>query len=344
MEDRFDIVFVTHLPVFYKINLFNSINNYKKILVIFVAQDTNIQRSDDFCSLDNAKFPFVVLSPDKLEKRNIFLNFKKLISTLSKINFEHIVVSGWELLEFWLVILKGSKKKNAMILESTVHESKSTGIKGFIKRLFLSRISKVFASGSLHSRLMGQLEFKGGIFITKGVGIIRRPPTILKKDCSIKNRVIYVGRLSEEKNLLRLIDVFIEVPDLYLDIYGSGPLEANLKKRAKSNVVFHGNIPNKNLGKAFEKADFLILPSEIEPWGLVVEEALYHGLEVLVSDRCGVIEILDDLSIYSFDSDLKKVLLDYHARICLNSETSNLKKSFLKEKDEIQIRAYTENL
>ena len=37
-----------------------------------------------------------------------------------------------------------------------------------------------------------------------------------------------------------------------------------------------------------------ILPSFIEPWGLVVEEALYFGMPVIVSDKCGVSGIVND--------------------------------------------------
>ena len=37
----------------------------------------------------------------------------------------------------------------------------------------------------------------------------------------------------------------------------------------------------------YAEYDILILPSLSEPWGLVVEEALYYGMPVIISDRVG---------------------------------------------------------
>ena len=36
------------------------------------------------------------------------------------------------------------------------------------------------------------------------------------------------------------------------------------------------------------------MPSIVEPWGLVAEEALFFGLPVIVSKNCGVCELIED--------------------------------------------------
>jgi glycosyltransferase involved in cell wall biosynthesis len=294
MVDKYRLVFVTHIPVFYKVNLYNAINKNKKIFVIFVASETVSKRSDDFLTLKEAEFSYEVLSDVEFENRDRFKNIIKLQKILSKVSFERIIVSGWDLLEFWYVVFTNQKKKNAMALESTIYESQTTGLKGFIKKVFLSRISKVFASGSLHKALLDSLDFKGEVAITKGVGIIRKPSITLQRNASIKNRIVYVGRLSPEKNLDLVINLVNDLPWLQLDIYGVGPQEQELKHLAQKNIVFHGSIPNSKLEEAFVKADFFILPSKSETWGLVVEEALYFGLPVIVSDRCGASELIDN--------------------------------------------------
>ena len=46
-------------------------------------------------------------------------------------------------------------------------------------------------------------------------------------------------------------------------------------------------IENEKLGEIYQAHDVFILPSYYEPWGLVVEEALYWGLPVIVSDCVG---------------------------------------------------------
>lgn len=63
---------------------------------------------------------------------------------------------------------------------------------------------------------------------------------------------------------------------------------------------------NKKLPQVYQENDVFVLPSEIEPWGLVVEEALNNGAPVLVSDRvgCGP-EIVNESNglVFKFDSE-----------------------------------------
>lgn len=340
MADNYDLVFVTHIPVFYKINLYNAINKNKKIFVIFVANETESKRSDDFLTLTEAEFPYVVLSEVEFENRDKLQNILKLKAVLSKISFKRIIISGWDLIEFWYIAFTNPIIKNAMALESTIYESKTTGVKALIKKIFLARISKIFASGSLHKALLDSLSFKGQVAITKGVGIIRKPAIRLRRDGKVKNRIVYVGRLSPEKNLDKVIHVINELPWLQFDIYGVGSQEQNLKKIAIENVIFHGGIPNSKLEEIFVNADFFILPSKSEPWGLVVEEALYFDLPVIVSDRCGVVELLDESSIFSLDDDLKDKFVKLYEsgqKICSNKISLNLQ---LSDKDATQVGVY----
>ena len=44
----YEYIIVTHIPAFYKVNLYNELAKKMNILVIFVASDTNENRSDDF--------------------------------------------------------------------------------------------------------------------------------------------------------------------------------------------------------------------------------------------------------------------------------------------------------
>ena len=66
----------------------------------------------------------------------------------------------------------------------------------------------------------------------------------------------------------------------------------NLKKMAGVNIFFVRSVKNNELRDHFEKNDFLVLPSHSEPWGLAVEEALYHGLPVMISHKCGCADLV----------------------------------------------------
>lgn len=121
--------------------------------------------------------------------------------------------------------------------------------------------------------------------MTGSVGIFNKPHrTFVTAHDPL--RYLYVGRLVEVKNIELLIKTFNANGKL-LTIVGAGPLEKSLKAMSKSNISFMGFIENDRLGDVYQSHDVFILPSYYEPWGLVVEEALYWGMPVIVSDRVG---------------------------------------------------------
>ena len=179
------------------------------------------------------------------------------------------------------------KRKNSIVVESSLHESSTIGIKGFIKRLFLSRVSRVYASGKCQKALVEELGFHKEIVITKGVGVFNLVPQPPYAERDRVSKFLFVGRLTAVKNLQFLIQVFNEFPNCQLTIAGFGELESELRSIASENIKFIGAVPNKHLTKIYQDHDVFILPSYSEPWGLVVEEALNNGLPVIVSDRVG---------------------------------------------------------
>lgn len=289
----FDYVIVTHLPVFYKVNLYNEIAKKSNLYVVFIANNTTEKRSNDFVTLENLNFEYVILNEGEFQSRNRIQSILKLKKTLKSIKYKKILVSGWDLPEFWSIVLTSVKRKNILALESTVMESNTQGIKGYIKKFFLSRITTVFASGCLHKELLKRLNYTGDIKITKGVGIINKQ-AFEKKTTDYSRSFLFIGRLAPEKNLTTLIDVFNNLPEYKLTIIGQGSQKDELQTMAKENIIFIEQVENKFLKDIFLKNDILVLPSLSEPWGLVVEEALYFGLPVIISKNCGACELIEN--------------------------------------------------
>ena len=104
--------------------------------------------------------------------------------------------------------------------------------------------------------------------------------------------LLCVARLSDEKNLKRLITAF-KMSELSvnwrLQIIGSGPSELVLKQLAanEERVEILEWIQYDTLPNYYQKASAFILPSVFEPWGLVVNEAMASSLPILVSRMCG---------------------------------------------------------
>lgn len=302
----YDTVFITNIPAFYKINLYNEINKKKKIFVIFISEKS-LNRTDDFYK-GKKSFDYIILNKGFYETRNSLKSIIKLNKYLKKIKFRSIIIGGWDSLENWYCNLFCSNKEKGVIVESSEFESKKNGIKGFIKKFFLYNIDIAFVSGESQKKLLNDLGYRNKIVVTNGVGIFNYNKQKIKIEQNIKKveNFLYVGRLAKEKNIEQLIRIFNNLPFLKLTIVGYGALEQKLKNMAKQNIVFLGEIENKKLGEIYKKNHVFILPSIVEPWGLVVEEAIANGLPVILSNRVGCKNIILNMNLgfeYDVNSD-----------------------------------------
>lgn len=276
----YNLIYITNLPSFYKINLFNRIAKRRKILVVF-THDHSFQRNEDFYK-GVREFEY-----HSIANKSILGKIAFIFNLLKYKPYQNLILGGLDQMVLWVAAFISPRNKNGIAVESSILESKTTGIKGYLKKLFFLRISKAYVSGKSQADLAISLGFRGQLVITKGVGIFNiKPQPAFKTVRYIKN-FLYVGRLSPEKNLPFLIETFNQFPEFNLNIVGFGQQEFLLKSIGKQNIVFHGAIPNNELYKLYLQNDVFVLPSISEPWGIVVEEAFNNGLPVIVSDKVG---------------------------------------------------------
>jgi glycosyltransferase involved in cell wall biosynthesis len=82
-----------------------------------------------------------------------------------------------------------------------------------------------------------------------------------------------------------------------LHLFGTGPLEAELRHQARESgishlVHFRGFLQTQDVSRAYGSSLALVLPSIEEQFGNVVPEAMSMGLPVILSDNCGSRDIL----------------------------------------------------
>ncbi len=340
-----EILIITHIPSFYKTNLYNEISKQKKIFVIFLATNTKNFRSSDFINLENNNYPYLCVTNKYLENFNFVDTIKLLYYIHYKVKFDKIIIGGWELLIFWLITLTINKKKLILNFESTIYESKINLIKNFLKKFFLGKINYIITPGISNLELLKKLDSRNKIILSNGVGLlnINKIPSRLKKNYN--GIYLYIGRLSEEKNIVYLVNIFKVRPNLTLKIIGSGPLLSSLKCALTSNIKIMDSIPNYRILNEISNADFLILPSKSEPWGLVVEESLSCNIPVIVSNRCGssvLIQngfngwVFDPNETNSLESILDNINSDLYINLIKSFPSYNLEFNQL-----IQISSYT---
>jgi len=110
--------------------------------------------------------------------------------------------------------------------------------------------------------------------------------------------ILFCGRLSEEKQPFFLLEAYrrLDHPRKKLIIVGDGELrEALVKKIAADRILgvhFAGFQDRHALGSFYASADFLVLPSSRDTWGMVVAEAMCYRMPIIVSNHVGAGEHL----------------------------------------------------
>ena len=110
--------------------------------------------------------------------------------------------------------------------------------------------------------------------------------------------LLYLGYLRKSKGGDFLIRCFREMgrSDAMLLIVGSGEEEERWKALAGDSeyIRFLGHVEGKEKARCYAHADVFVMPTEHDTWGLVVNEAMYYGLPIVVTDAAGASELISD--------------------------------------------------
>ena len=109
---------------------------------------------------------------------------------------------------------------------------------------------------------------------------------------SPETTVLYVGRVSVEKNLPLLSRIFRRPRDARLLVVGDGPFRSRMEQEAPA-ADFTGFLTGLELSRAYASADLFAFPSETDTFGNVVLEAMSSGLPVVVTDKMGPRELVE---------------------------------------------------
>lgn len=107
--------------------------------------------------------------------------------------------------------------------------------------------------------------------------------------------LVYVGRLSAEKNLESLRAVLHAFPSVRLALVGDGPHRKSLEEHFKGLPVhFTGFLYREELAAAYASSDIFVMPSRTETLGLVVLEAMCSSLPVVAARAGGIPEMIEN--------------------------------------------------
>ena len=110
-------------------------------------------------------------------------------------------------------------------------------------------------------------------------------------------RYLFVGQLIERKGIEELLAAWRRIERGELWIAGDGPLQKLVVEAAHgdSRIIYHGHTNWERTAELYRGADLVVFPSRYDTWGMVVNEALTHGLPIIVTTEVGAVpDLVED--------------------------------------------------
>jgi 1,2-diacylglycerol 3-alpha-glucosyltransferase len=235
---------------------------------------------------------------------------RSLFSRLRSLNPEVIAVPGWSGREAlaslaWAV---DSSVPVVMMSESQRRDHRRNWLGDGIKRRLLRMCSAALVGGSpqvayaeelglARERIFTGYDVVDNEHFRLGAERARQDPALRTRLGLPERFYLVCCRFVVQKNLLRLLEAYSRycrscASPWGLVILGDGPLRPEAERHIRGlglekHVSAPGAISYDALPAYYGLASAFVLPSVIEPWGLVVNEAMAAGLPVLVSEHCG---------------------------------------------------------
>lgn len=120
-------------------------------------------------------------------------------------------------------------------------------------------------------------------------------------ELSDKDILLYVGRVSVEKNIQFLIDVIKKIlpvkPEVFLIVVGDGPFKNKLKQIVRDNnleqsILFTGYIGRTKIKHMYSIAKIFVFASKTESQGLSIIESMTCGTPVVSVGEMGTLDTM----------------------------------------------------
>ncbi|MBD2577413.1 glycosyltransferase family 1 protein [Oscillatoria sp. FACHB-1406] len=159
--------------------------------------------------------------------------------------------------------------------------------------------------------------------------------------------LLYVGRVSPEKEIEQIRPVLEAIPGARLAIVGDGPHRKALEQHfAGTPVNFVGYLQGIELATAFASADAFVFPSRTETLGLVLLEAMAAGCPVVAARSGGIPDIVTNgVNGYLFEpNDPQGAISATQKLLAADTERENLRANARQEAERWSWSAATRQL
>jgi glycosyltransferase involved in cell wall biosynthesis len=301
------LVAILATPSPYTTPVLNALARTTELHVIYLAAADWVSGFDDSLGAD-PEFEYSVHWSKQLHAPSTDLQVEVSIGLarpVIQLDPDAILVSSWKpaMIEP-LLWSRWSGRAAVMWAESTKMSGLLRGgMSDRLRRWLFHTVDGYVTNGTQATAYLLELGVPPDRIVTSCLPAASMPPTVRLAGRKLGDpvRFLFVGRLIPRKRPLEVVEAFAsarrELPKATLTIVGAGELEEDVRQAATRTpgVEFIGRREADGLDAVYAESDILVLPALREVWGLVVNEAVSHGMYVVASDQVGSAhDLLDD--------------------------------------------------
>ena len=209
---------------------------------------------------------------------------------------------------------------------------------------FHSSSSKILVNTPTMKKDLNSKGFNNLIKWTRGIDRNIFKPSFdltLRKEIDPENNkkiILYVGRISKEKNISSFCKLSNKSNNYKFVIVGDGPLKTKLEKKFPK-VIFAGYKFGEELSRYYSTADCCVFPSLNDTFGNTIIESMACGTPVAAYPVNGPVDIIKKTMSGFFDHDLNLAITE-----ALKCKRENVLKSIEKYNWDICLKIFTNSL
>jgi glycosyltransferase involved in cell wall biosynthesis len=290
-------LFATPSP--YTTTVLNALAETLDLHVVYLSHEDRVSGFDDSLGVEPA-FEYSVHWSKLLHAPSTDLQVEFSVGVARRVRRlapDAILVSSWKPAMIEPVLWSRWSGSTAVMWGESTRMSGLVrgGTSNRVRRLYVRAVDAYVTNGTQATAYLRDLGVSADQIVTSCLPAAQMPsgPDLAHRTPGDPVRFLFVGRLISRKRPLEVIEAFAVVrnalPLATLTVVGGGELEPEVRQAAArvAGVEFIGRREGDELAAVYANADVLVLPALREVWGLVVNEALSHGLYVVASDQVG---------------------------------------------------------
>jgi glycosyltransferase involved in cell wall biosynthesis len=325
-ESKYRVLLIASHPVQYAAPLFRLMAQHPKldILVAYcslqgaqpgIDPEFGVEVTWDIPLLDD--YPWIGLSnqsPKPVLGKFWGLVNLELWELIRRENFDAVVVyTGYAYASFWIAAAAAKLKRTSFLFGTDAHTLSPRD-----RQFWKTPLKKWLLPNIFNLADIVIVPSSGGVRLMHSLGIpehrVQLTPYVVNNNWwsdraeqvdrkLVRNSweipedapvILFCAKLQPWKRPQDVLQAFAQanISGSYLVLAGEGPLRGDLEREAQNlkvveQVKFLGFVNQSQLPSVYSSADLFVLPSEHEPFGVVVNEAMLCGCTAVVSDRVG---------------------------------------------------------